>query len=104
MSDVDIVQDIKIDEKIKQSTTEPPKYKVVMLNDDKTPMEWVVDILKVIFKHSNETAEKIMLTIHTDGSAVVGVYSYEIAEQKTIEATTASRDQGFPLQLKVEQE
>jgi len=104
MSNADIVEDIKIDEKIKQDITEPPKYKVVMLNDDKTPMDWVVDVLKVIFKHSNETAEKIMLTIHTDGSAIVGVYSYEIAEQKTIEAVNASRDQGFPLQLKVEQE
>ena len=51
MSDVDILEDIKIDEKIKQEITEPLKHKVVLLNDDKTPMEWVIDVLKTIFNH-----------------------------------------------------
>ena len=75
-----------------------------MLNDDATPMEWVVDVLKVIFKHSQETSENIMLQIHNEGSAVVGIYVYEIAEQKAHEATNASRERGFPLQLRVEKE
>ena len=100
----DILEDIKIDEKIEKDTKEPSKYKVVMLNDDATPMEWVVDILKVIYNHSQETAEKITLQIHSEGSAIIGIYSYEIAEQKTVETVTASRDKGFPLQVKLERE
>ena len=67
-------------------------------------MEFVVGILTEIFKHSVSSAEKIMLTIHTEGSAIVGIYSYEIAEQKSVEAMTLSRNNGFPLQLKLEEE
>ena len=100
MSEVEIT----IDEKIEQVVTEPEKYKVIMLNDNQTPMEWVVEILKLIFKHSQKSAENIMLTIHNDGSAIVGIYTYEIAEQKSVEATTLSRENGFPLQLQVEKE
>tara|TARA_B100001057_G_scaffold402857_1_gene414945 strand:- start:1177 stop:1479 length:303 start_codon:yes stop_codon:yes gene_type:complete len=96
--------EITIDEKIEQVVIEPEKYKVIMLNDTQTPMEWVIEILKRIFKHSQKTAEDIMLSIHNTGSAVVGIYTYEIAEQRAVEATTASRDNGFPLQLKVEKE
>jgi ATP-dependent Clp protease adaptor protein ClpS len=96
--------DVVIDEKIKQTLKEPPKYKVVFLNDDHTPMEWVIDVLQSYFKHTRETAEKITLTIHTEGAGIAGIYSYEIAEIKSAEATTASRDRGFPLQIKVEEE
>ena len=62
MSNVDITEDIKLDEKIKKITLEPSKYKVVMLNDDQTPMEWVIEILKTIFKHSqqNRFCEKVV--------------------------------------------
>jgi len=98
------VEDIKIDEKIKLNLEEPSKYKVIMLNDDTTPMEWVIDIMKMIFNHSQETAEKLTLTIHNDGSAVVGIYTYEIAEQKSVESTNASREHGFPLQLRLDRE
>ena len=100
----EVIEDIQIDEKIKKEVSEPTRYKVIFLNDDKTPVDWVVEVLKQIFKHSQETAEKITLTIHTEGSGVAGIYTYEIAEQKTIEATTASRNHGFPLQIKMEQE
>jgi ATP-dependent Clp protease adaptor protein ClpS len=96
--------DVKIDEKIKKITKEPSKYKVIMLNDDATPMDWVIDILVTIFKHSESTAKELTLTIHNEGSGVAGIYSYEIAEQKAVEATTASRDRGFPLQLRVDKE
>lgn len=95
---------VKIDEKIKKQIVEPPKYKVILLNDDHTPIEWVVQLLVDVFKHSAETAEKITLTIHTEGSGVAGVYSHEIAEQKYVEATTASRNQGFPLELRIDTE
>lgn len=104
MSNVDISTDIKIDEKIEKKTEEPKKYKVIMLNDNSTPMEWVIEILKVIFKHSQESSEKITLTIHNEGSGVVGVYTYEIAEQKVAEAITATREHGFPLVIKMEKE
>jgi len=96
--------DVEIDEKIKQDTKEPSKYKVVMLNDDKTPMDWVVDVLCTIFKHTETTAKDITLEIHNEGAGIAGIYTYEIAEQKAIEATHASRDRGFPLQLRVDKE
>ena len=96
--------DVNIDEKIKQTIITPSKYKVVMLNDDSTPMEWVVGILVEIFKHSETTAQQLMLTVHEEGSAGAGIYTYEIAEQKSVEAVTLSRDNGFPLQFRLEQE
>ena len=98
------VEDVKLDEKISITAELPPKYKVIMLNDNATPMDFVTSILCLVFKHTDETAKKIMLTIHDEGSAVVGIYTYEIAEQRALEATTLSRDNGFPLQLKLEQE
>ena len=97
-------QDVKIDEKIKITVSEPKKYKVLFLNDDKTPIEFVIEILMTIFKHSEETARDLTLKIHNEGSAVVGVYVYEIAEQKGVEATQAARSAGFPLQIKIDQE
>ena len=96
--------DVVIDEKIKQVIKEPAKYHVVMLNDDSTPMEWVIQLLKQIYKHSDADAEHITMTIHNEGSAVVGTYKYEIAEQKSVETVNASRNQGFPLMCKVEEE
>jgi ATP-dependent Clp protease adaptor protein ClpS len=98
------IADVEIDEKIEQVVKEPSKYKVIMLNDDKTPMDWVIDILCTIFKHTETTAKDITMKIHNEGSGVAGVYTYEIAEQKAVEATHASRDQGFPLQLRVDKE
>ncbi len=100
MTDVDV----QIDEKIKISVTEPKRYKVLFLNDDKTPIEFVIELLMRVFKHSRETAEQITLTVHNEGSAVVGVYNYEIAEQKGVEATNQARQAGFPLQIKIDQE
>ena len=94
--------DVEIDEKIKQKITESDLYKVIFLNDNTTPMEFVIDVLCQIFKHSDTTARDLTVKIHDEGSAVVGVYTYEIAEQKGVEATNLSRSHGFPLQIKVE--
>jgi ATP-dependent Clp protease adaptor protein ClpS len=102
MNDTDIVEDIKIDEKIKHEISEPTKHRVILLNDEKTPMEWVIDVLKRIFNHSQETAEKLTLQIHNEGSGIAGIYSYEIAEQKSVETVNVSRDHGFPLQVRIE--
>jgi ATP-dependent Clp protease adaptor protein ClpS len=96
--------DIVIDEKIDEIILEPPMYKVVLLNDNETPMEWVIEVLVSIFKHSETTAKEITLTIHNEGSGLAGIYSYEIAEQRSLEAVSASRERGFPLQLKLEEE
>ena len=99
-TDVDVV----IDEKIKLSIQEPNDYNVIMLNDDATPIEWVIELLKGVFKHSDSAAEALTMKIHNENSAVVGTYKYEIAEQKSVEAMTLSRNNGFPLQLKLEED
>jgi len=96
--------DIVLDEKINIKVNEPKKYKVLFLNDDTTPMEFVIELLIGIFKHTETTATQITMTIHNEGSGVVGVYSHEIAEQKAVEATNLSRSQGFQLQIKLEVE
>ena len=96
--------DVKIDEKIKQVVKEPDNYKVILMNHDVTPMDFVIDILTTIFHHSIETAKELTMRIHEKGSAVVGVYVFEIAEQKAVECTKISREQGFPLQVAIEKE
>jgi ATP-dependent Clp protease adaptor protein ClpS len=96
--------DIQIDEKIKQKVQEPNRWKVIFLNDDTTPMEFVMGVLTEIFKHTQETAKEITLEIHTSGSGIAGIYSFEIAEVKAVEATQLARANGFPLQIKMEEE
>jgi ATP-dependent Clp protease adaptor protein ClpS len=96
--------DIQLDEKIKINIPEPKRWKVIFLNDDSTPMEFVIGILMEIFKHSEESARDIMLQVHETGSGVAGVYSFEIAEAKAVETTTAARTNNHPLQIKLEEE
>ena len=96
--------DIQLDEKIKVVISEPKKWKVILLNDDSTPMEFVIDMLIEIFRHTNETAENIMLQVHETGSGIAGVYSFEIAEAKAVEATNLARTNSHPLQIKLEEE
>lgn len=96
--------DVQIDEKIKIKISEPKKYAVVFLNDDHTPIDFVIELMISIFKHTQETAKDLTLKVHNDGAAIVGIYNYEIAEQKGLEATQTARQAGFPLQIKVEQE
>ena len=96
--------DAKIDEKV-VTTLEPPKlWKVVLLNDDVTPMELVIEILMSFFKHSETQAKEITMEIHNTGSGVAGTYAFEIAEQKGVEATKYARSNGSPLKIQVEQE
>ena len=96
--------DIVIDEKIDEIVLVPPRYKVVLLNDNETPMEWVIEVLVSIFKHSQATAQDLTMIIHNDGAGIAGIYTYEIAEQRSLEAVSASRERGFPLQIKLEEE
>jgi len=98
------IADVKLDEKIKIRVEEPRRWKVIFLNDNSTPMEFVVSVLVEIFKHSEETARDITLQIHNSGSGVAGVYTYEIAEIKAVEATNQARSNGFPLQIRMEED
>lgn len=80
----------------------PDRFHVVVLNDDVTPMDFVVQMLIDIFNKSLDQAKDLTLTIHTQGKAIAGSYSHEIAEQKQLEATGMAREQGFPLKITLE--
>ncbi len=82
----------------------PKKYKVFLLNDDYTTMDFVVDVLIKIFHKSYEEAERIMLEIHKKDKGLCGVYSYEIAETKIAQVHKRARDNGFPLRAYMEEE
>ena len=94
----------QIEEKVVLSLEPPKMWKVIFLNDDQTPMELVIELLTGIFKHTESTAKNITMEIHETGSGIAGVYTYEIAEQKGIEATSVARKNGSPLRIQVEQE
>lgn len=81
---------------------EPPKYKVIYINDEITTVEFVVETLISIFNHSPESAEQLAATVHEQGSGVAAVLPYEMAEQKGVEVTQLARNNGFPLQIKLE--
>ena len=83
---------------------EPPLFKIIYMNDDVTSMEFVVSTLIDYFNYTADTAATITQNIHEEGSAVVAILPYEIAEQKGIEVTLDARQQGYPLQIKVEAE
>jgi ATP-dependent Clp protease adaptor protein ClpS len=93
-----------VQERSKVIIEEPGFYKVIFMNDDITPMEFVVEVLQRIFKHDLVESTNITMTVHHEGAAVVGVYSYEIAEQKSVETTILARNNNFPLQVKIEKE
>ncbi|MDQ6981874.1 MAG: ATP-dependent Clp protease adapter ClpS [Mariprofundus sp.] len=80
----------------------PPLYRVVMLNDDFTPMDFVVDILTRFFHQSETAANKIMLQIHYDGSAICGIFPRDIAETKIQQVDIASHTSGHPLRCIME--
>jgi ATP-dependent Clp protease adaptor protein ClpS len=82
----------------------PGMYKVVVQNDDHTPMDFVIALMMHIFKHNEERAKELTIQIHEEGSAVAGVYTYEVAEQKGVESTMLARQNGWPLAVRVEEE
>jgi ATP-dependent Clp protease adaptor protein ClpS len=85
-------------------TKRPPLYKVLLLNDDYTPMEFVVHVLERFFGMSHAQAFEIMLTVHKKGLAVVGVFSHEIAETKVTQVMDFARRHQHPLQCTMEKE
>ena len=89
--------EVLIQKNTKKKLKRPSLYKVIMLNDDFTPMDFVVYLLKTFFQKNNDEASKIMLEIHNKGSGICGVFTYEIAETKILKVINTSRNNGFPL-------
>ena len=85
-------------------TQKPSLYRVLMLNDDYTPMEFVVMVLQRFFGHDTESAQRIMLHVHQRGVGVCGVFTYEIAETKAAQVMNFARQNEHPLQLQLEKE
>jgi len=96
--------DIGLATKAKPKTKKPSMYKVIMLNDDYTPMEFVVMILQEVFRKTQDEATQIMLNVHKRGVGVCGVYTYEIAETKVVQVMDIARKNQHPLQLQLEKE
>ena len=81
----------------------PPMYKVILLNDDFTPMEFVVHVLEAIFGHNRENATRIMLNVHKSGKGVCGIYTKDIAETKVTQVNSYSRENQHPLLCDMEE-
>lgn len=96
--------DVNIAVKAKPRTKRPPLYKVLLLNDDYTPMEFVVHVLERFFGMNSSQAFEIMLTVHKKGLAVVGVFSHEIAETKVSQVMEFAQRHQHPLQCTMEKE
>ena len=83
---------------------EPSKYKVFLLNDDYSTMDFVIEVLVKVFRKDQKSAYDIMLEVHNNGKAVCGIYPKEIASTKVAQVSSMARDAGFPLKAKMEQE
>ena len=90
--------------KPKITVTRPPLYKVMLLNDDYTPREFVVVVLKKVFRMGEDQAYKVMMSAHRLGAAVVAVFTREIAETKADEANMLGREAGYPLTFSIEKD
>ena len=102
MADNDLKTKPKAREKLK--TARPPLYKVILVNDDFTPRDFVVRVLKAEFRTTEDQAYRIMITAHTKGVCVIAVFTREVAEDKATRATEMARNEGFPLLFTTEPE
>lgn len=102
MADNDLKTKPKASEKLK--TARPPLYKVILVNDDFTPRDFVVRVLKAEFRTTEDQAYRIMITAHTKGACVIAVFTREVAEDKATRATEMARNEGFPLLFTTEPE
>ena len=100
--------DPEIEESVESETDleveEPPMYRVMLLNDDYTTMEFVIEVLIYVFQKSPEEATRIMLNVHRNGVGVCGTYPYEVAETKVNTVETLARENQFPLKCIMERE
>ena len=90
--------------KVRPKTKRPPLYKVILLNDDYTPREFVVTVLKGVFRMTEDQAYRVMMTAHQRGCCVVAVFTKDVAETKATEGTEAGRNAGYPLSFTTEPE
>lgn len=98
-----IIEGDKIKESLQKKTQPPPMYKVMLNNDDYTPMEFVIDVLCRFFNMDGDKANQIMLTVHYRGKAVCGVFTAEIAETKVMQVNQYARKHQHPLLCSMEQ-
>lgn len=103
MTTENVIDIVKKKQTIRQPK-EPGKFKVVVCNDDVTPVDFVIAMLIKVFRHDESTAIKLTVQVHEQGKGTAGVYPYEIAEQKSIDATNMARLNNFPLITKIEAE
>lgn len=98
------MSDLKTKKKTRESSKikEPPMYRVILLNDHYTAMEFVVLVLQEIFHKNSDEANRIMLSVHHSGSGIAGVFTKEVAETKVALVTQVSRDNGYPLRCTLE--
>lgn len=90
--------------KVKTKTERPKLYKVILLNDDFTPREFVVQVLKAVFRMNESEAYRVMITAHQQGACVIAVYTRDVAETKAKEATELGKSEGYPLYFTTEPE
>ena len=102
MSKTDTKEGIGIE--VEEKLQKPSLYKVILLNDDFTPMDFVVHILKKFFNKDDSAAYDIMIEVHTQGSGVAGVFSFEIAEMKSAQVNAYSKENEHPLKTVIEKE
>jgi ATP-dependent Clp protease adaptor protein ClpS len=94
---------IKEQQRSETKQQEPTLYNVVLLNDDYTPMMFVVDVLETLFQKSPAEAYRVMMQVHLNGRGIAGVYPWEIAETKADRVAAVARDAGYPLKATIEE-
>jgi len=94
--------EIELDDDIE--VKEPQKFKVILLNDDYSTMDFVIDVLVKVFRKTVDEASQIMLNIHNNGREICGIYTHEIASTKVAQVKTMAREKGFPLKAIMEEE
>jgi ATP-dependent Clp protease adaptor protein ClpS len=104
MSNYDPEVEESVESETDHDVEEPPMYRVMLLNDDYTTMEFVVEVLVYVFQKSAEEATRIMLNVHRSGVGICGIYSFEVAETKVNTVETLARENGFPLKCIMERE
>jgi len=96
----DLQEELDVDRETRLN--EPPMYRVYLMNDDYTPMDFVVDILMTVFRQSQEKAAEIMLHVHHQGKGLCGIYTYEVAETKVDTVHELAEENGYPLRSVME--
>jgi len=104
MGDIDTNTKTRLRTKVEPKTERPKLHKVILINDDYTPREFVVQVLKAVFRMSEDQAARVMITAHRRGVCVVAVFAKDVAETKATEATDYGKSAGYPLMFTTEPE